>query len=115
MEIENSGHSTETECRIRDYIVENILFGAGQRCLPDTPFQEGGILDSTGVLEVITFVEESFGIEIADSEVVPENLGSLRKISRFVDRKLGEKATTSAAGPALSLEGPMNNGVTPQL
>lgn len=83
---------------IREYIVENILFGDGQALEIDTPFQEGGILDSTGFLEIITFVEERFGIEIADSEVVPENLGTLRGISGFVARKVGEKVIAPSAG-----------------
>lgn len=75
---------------IRGYIVENILFGDGERLEADTLFQEGGILDSTGFLEIITFVEERFGIEIADEEVIPENLGTLRKVSEFVARKVGD-------------------------
>lgn len=77
---------------IRSYIVENILFGDEHLIDIDTPFQENGILDSIGFLEIITFVEEKFGIEIEDNEVVPENLGSLRKVSDFVERKL-EKGT----------------------
>ncbi|MHC4519875.1 MAG: acyl carrier protein [Planctomycetota bacterium] len=83
---------------IREYIVENILFGDGQGLEIDTPFQEGGILDSTGFLEIITFVEERFDIEIADSEVVPENLGTLRKISSFVAGKVGEKVVAQSPG-----------------
>lgn len=76
---------------IRQYIVENILFGDGDNLEPDTPFQESGILDSTGFLEIITFAEEKFGIEIADREVIPENIGSLRKMSSFVARKVRER------------------------
>jgi len=77
---------------IRGYIVENILFGDGEGLTADTPFREGGILDSTGFLEIITFVEERFGVEIADSDMVPENLGTLDRISSLVTRKLEEKA-----------------------
>jgi acyl carrier protein len=82
----------EIQNEIRDFIVENILFGDGHRLETDTPFQENGILDSIGFLEIITFVEGQFGIEIADNEVVPENLGSLRRISNFVEKKLNEKS-----------------------
>ncbi len=81
----------EIQNEIRDYIIENILFGDGEKLETDTSFQESGILDSLGLLEIITFVEEKFSIEIADSEVVPENLGTLRKISSFVKKKLNEK------------------------
>ncbi|HNY76800.1 MAG: acyl carrier protein [Sedimentisphaerales bacterium] len=84
--------------KIREYIVENILFGDGESLEPDTPFQEGGILDSTGFLEIITFAEEKFGIEIADSEVIPENLGTLRKMSAFVGRKVREKVVAEVPG-----------------
>ena len=83
----------EIQNEIRDYIIENILFGDGQKLETDTSFQESGILDSLGFLEIITFVEEKFSIEIADSEVVPENLGTLRKISSFIKKKLNEKTT----------------------
>ena len=76
---------------IRNYIIENILFGDEQKLEVGTPFQESGILDSIGFLEIITFLEEKFGIEIADNEVVPENLGSLQRISDFVEKKLSEK------------------------
>ena len=76
---------------IRGYIVENILFGDGERLEDDIPFHESGILDSTGFLEIITFVEERFGIAIEDSEVVPENLGTLRDLSSFVENKLNAK------------------------
>lgn len=78
----------EIQNEIRDYIIENIFFGDGQKLETDTSFQESGILDSLGLLEIITFVEEKFSIEIADSEVVPENLGTLRKISGFVKKKI---------------------------
>jgi len=80
----------EIQNEVRDYIVEHILFGNGELIDSDTPFQESGILDSIGFLEIITFVEEKFGIEIADDEVIPENFDSLRKISGFVERKLSQ-------------------------
>jgi len=90
-------HDVDTiRAMIRDYIVENILFGEGQMLEDDMSFQDGGILDSTGMLEIITFVEEQFGIEIDDGEVVPENLGTLQRISRFVGRKIGIQGATQA-------------------
>jgi acyl carrier protein len=77
---------------IKAYIVDNILFGDGERLEQDVSFQESGILDSTGFLELITFVEERFGIEITDSELIPENFDTLRKMSDFVERKMGARA-----------------------
>ena len=74
---------------IHDHIVNNILFGDAERLQEDVSFQESGILDSTGFLELIAFVEEKYGLDIADEELVPENFDTLRKMARFVDNKLG--------------------------
>jgi acyl carrier protein len=76
----------------RAYIVDNILFGDGERLEDDVSLQKSGILDSTGFLEIITFIEERFGVNVADSEVVPENFETLRKISEFVERKINGRA-----------------------
>ena len=76
-------------------INDNILFGDGERLSDDTSFQESGILDSTGFLELISFVEERFGIEIADSELVPENFDTVRKMSDFVEKRLAVKEAGS--------------------
>ena len=81
-----------TAHEIRSYIIENILFGDGEKLDEDVSFQESGILDSTGFLELITFVEEKFAIEIADSELIPENLDTLRKMSHFVEGKMRARA-----------------------
>jgi len=80
--------------RIREYIIENILFGDGEQLSVDTSLQESGVLDSTGVLEIITFVEEEFGIQIEDDEVVPENFETLNKMSEYVQIKLSTNAVT---------------------
>jgi acyl carrier protein len=74
---------------VKAYIVENFLFGDDRRIAPDTDFLEHGILDSTGVLELIGFLEEKFGIRVEDDEVVPDNLNSLEKITRYIARKTG--------------------------
>jgi acyl carrier protein len=73
---------------IEEYIKDNILFGDGEKVAEDVSFQESGILDSVGFLELITFVEARFGIQITDNELVPENFDTLRKVSRFVEQKL---------------------------
>lgn len=77
---------------IRNYIVDNILFGDGGRLDENVSFQESGILDSTGFLELITFVEERFGVDIADDELVPEHFDTLRKMAAFVEQKLADRA-----------------------
>jgi len=78
---------------IKAFIVSNFLFGKdGGALADDQSFLESGIVDSTGMLELVTFVEEQYGIKIGDDELVPENLDSLRRISTFVARKRGDVA-----------------------
>lgn len=72
---------------IRSYIVDKILFDDGEILDEDISFQESGALDSTGFLELITFIEERFGIEISDRELIPENFDTLRKVAGFVQSK----------------------------
>ncbi len=83
--------STSIKQKIRDYLRDNVLFGDGGMPDEDTSFTESGILDSTGFLGLITYVEATFGIEISDEELDPENLETLSKVSGFIERKLGEK------------------------
>jgi acyl carrier protein len=85
------------EGEIRTYIAENILFGGSQKLEPDESFQESGILDSTGFLELIAFVEERYGIDIAGDELVPEHFDTLQKMSHFVDQKLSTTVSDSCS------------------
>ena len=76
------------ETRIREYILENYLFTDDQSALADDDsFLDKGILDSTGILEVIYFLEEEFGIKVEDHEMVPENLDSVARIGRYLRGK----------------------------
>ena len=81
---------TETIAReIKDFVVTNFLFGQqGTGLLDDQSFLESGVIDSTGVLELVAFIEERYGISVADRELLPENLDSIQNVSRFVARKL---------------------------
>ena len=75
---------------IRAFIVENFLFGDESTPVAfsdDDSFQERGIVDSTGILELVCHLQERYAIAIADDELVPENLDSLSKVARFVERK----------------------------
>jgi acyl carrier protein len=75
------------ESKIRAYVAENFLFGdAGQLDVNDS-FLDKGIIDSTGILEIVMFLEENFGIKVADSEMLPENLDSIGNITRFIEKK----------------------------
>ncbi len=71
---------------IRKFIVDNFLFGETGDLKDNTSFLEEGIIDSTGVLELIDFLEETFQISIADDEIIPENLDSLDNLEKFLSR-----------------------------
>lgn len=81
---------------VRNFIVENFLFGDGESLREDMSLMEEGIIDSTGILELLFFLEETFGFSVEDDELVPENMDSLQNIARFVDRKLNLNATKEA-------------------
>ena len=77
--------------QLRDYIVENFLFGDTEtEFTDDDSFMEKGIIDSTGILEVITYIEENFNFKIEDEELIPENLDSISNITAFISRKVKE-------------------------
>lgn len=78
------------------YIADNLMMGMNVGDLADdSSFLERGIIDSTGVIELIAFIEEAFGIEVDDDEIVPENLDSLRNVERFVLAKLAAQGSNS--------------------
>ncbi|MEI8354773.1 MAG: acyl carrier protein [Deltaproteobacteria bacterium] len=74
--------------QIRSYIVDNFLFGDDNGLDDSASFLESGMIDSTGILEVIGFLEENFSIKVKDDELIPENLDSIGNILGFLDRKL---------------------------
>lgn len=76
------------EQKVRDYILDNYLFTDDQSALKsDDSFLDKGIIDSTGIMEVIFFLEEQFGIEVDDEEMIPENLDSVNNIVAFIENK----------------------------
>ena len=76
------------ESELRSFLAENFLLGEEFRGLPGSAsLIEAGIIDSTGVLELVGFLEETYDIEITDSELVPENLDSIDNVVRFVGAK----------------------------
>lgn len=80
--------------QIRSFIVENFLFGSDQDLTDETSFLDEGIIDSTGVLELISFLEETFAIQVEDDELIPENLDSINNVTRLIYSKTEE--TTAA-------------------
>jgi acyl carrier protein len=77
------------EEQIKHYVSENFLFSDGEYELPDeASFLDEGIVDSTGVLELILFVEETYGITVANEDVLPENFDSVTRLAAFIRRNL---------------------------
>lgn len=71
-----------------DFVVSNYLFGAVEKApLDDDSLIETGVIDSTGILELIEFLEDHFGIQVLDSETIPQNLGSVASLVVFVEAK----------------------------
>ena len=73
--------------QIRKFIVENYLFGYDEELADDVSFLDEGIIDSTGVLELVSFIEDNFCFKIEDDELIPENLDSINNIAKFILNK----------------------------
>jgi acyl carrier protein len=76
-----------TEARIRDFLIEEVLYDRELRELAvDENLLEKGLLDSLAIFKVVTFCEEQFGVTIPDEDVLPDNMESVRAIAALVDR-----------------------------
>lgn len=84
------------EQELRAFVVENFLFGQDGNLRNDDSFLEHGIIDSTGILELVSYLEEQYRIEVADQELVPENLDSITNLARFLSQKLALPVQASA-------------------
>jgi acyl carrier protein len=81
-------HPRDTGTRVRAYILENFFLGQDDGFTDQDSLIDTGVLDSTAVLEMVAFLEQEFDVEVADEDLVAENLDSVERIARFVDRKL---------------------------
>ncbi|KAA0691469.1 acyl carrier protein [Neorhizobium sp. P12A] len=74
--------------QIRAFIVESFLFGDTSRALgDDASLIESDVVDSTGILELVSFVEDNFGVTVADAEILPANFDSITKVATFIMSK----------------------------
>ena len=77
----------QTRQQVRQYILENLMFSDDASQLPDeVSLLDRGIIDSTGVLEVVMFIEETFAVKVRDSDLLPENFDSVARIADFIAR-----------------------------
>jgi len=79
---------SDNKTKIKEFIIENFLFGNDDGLKDETSFLEEGIIDSTGVLELVTYLEEEFEITIDDEELIPENLDSINNVTGYLEKKL---------------------------
>jgi acyl carrier protein len=80
---------------IRKFVVDNFLFGQDDGLAEGASFLETGLIDSTGVLELVAHLEKTYAIKVNDDELTPDNLDSINAIAAFVERK-----RTAASSPA---------------
>ena len=78
---------SDTRDTVRAFIQENFLFGNDDALKDDTSFLNEGIVDSTGILELVSFLEEEFSITVEDEDLLPENLDSINNVVAYLERK----------------------------
>ena len=81
----------QTENKIREYILKNLYYAEDSYIGDDDSFLETGVIDSMGVMELVTFIQSEFGFEVAQDEIVVENFDSIRKLAEFIRRKLPQE------------------------
>lgn len=74
--------------KIRSFVIENFLFDDNGDLEDNTSFLEHGIIDSTGILELVAFIEETFKITVKDEELIPENLDSIANVVRYIQENV---------------------------
>jgi acyl carrier protein len=83
------GHGTAVRDSIRAFVVETFFVDDFS---DEEPFLRSGIIDSMGMLQLVAFIQEQFGIQVLDEELVPENLDSVARVTAFVERKLKNRS-----------------------
>lgn len=83
--------------QVRQFILTNFYLPDPTALTDDTSLLQSGVIDSTGVLEVISFIEEAFGVAVEDEEMIPDNLDSIARIRAYLDRKRSPAATVDQA------------------
>ena len=82
--------------QVRDFIVANFLYGQERTLENHDSFLQEGIVDSTGVLQLVAFLEETYGITIEDEDLTPENLDSISNVTAYLCRKMNPAAGAAA-------------------
>lgn len=86
----------DTVTRVREFVTRNFFVSDAARLTDGASLLDLGVVDSTGVLEIIAFVESTYGLTVEDDEIVPANLDSIERIAAYVDRKLAARGAPGA-------------------
>lgn len=78
---------SENKKEIRRFVVEHFLFGEDHGLADDASLLQQGVMDSTGVLELVMQLEATYGFKVEDQELIPDNLDSIQRLADFVERK----------------------------
>jgi acyl carrier protein len=81
---------------VREFIIQDFLFGRDDGFSSSESFLESGMIDSTGILQLVAFLEHTFGIKVEDAELVPENLDSLDNIDQLLESKMSSGSAQTA-------------------
>jgi len=82
--------TTDIEREIRGFLINTFLFGRDEQ-LRDSDSLLGNVIDSTGALELVVFLQERFGINVDDEDVIPDNFDSVKSVVRYVVKKRGSE------------------------
>jgi acyl carrier protein len=97
----NSQLEFQIEPELRKFLAENVLFsGQGYPYSDDTSFLRTGVIDSMGIMELITYLETRYGIDVPVPDITPEDFDSITLVAGYVRRRLAERATSVPGEPA---------------
>lgn len=108
------------ESKIKEFILKNLYFAEDNTLDDDASFLETGVVDSTGVMELVAFVQSQFGVTVEPQEIVVENFDSVNKVARFISRKLallepnGSPVTSSLPPESSALRSTVLGGGVPE-
>ena len=85
-------HTPDIEREVHSFVITNFLFGQPLDLQPEDSLLGRGLIDSTGVLELVAFLEEHYTITVEDEEVIPDNLDSVKNVATYVAKKLSYSA-----------------------
>jgi acyl carrier protein len=84
--------------QVREFIVENFLYGQQRAFNDEDSFLENGIVDSTGVLQLVAFLEETYRVTVEDEDLIPANLDSIKNVTLYLSRKVDLAAEAQVGG-----------------